>query len=333
MLGKVNERMKKIFKYLRIRKKLGGGFRKKADIILNEYGLTQVLHKKSGMAGVILEESEFVLIPFKARYRTFTSYDKSCIIVSTGQKVYQKYKGEDTVKELEELENMSLVHSFAGIAKLFEANDNYREHKLLNLKTGEITNINGEQQRFSPLNFGIQLINNEGYSYMYLYNEEIITSKIFKDPFIFLFYNNRYGISRVSEEEGWKLYEFDQGIIEREGPWDSVETIYKNIPATHFLIKGNKVQLLDLKSEVYKLYSLPGKTIEYIGKIDDISYYQVKGDNMVYLCKFQMGELVVLSEYEGNEIVFSKPVLDVKKGEFRLDILVVTNETTKKAGT
>ena len=325
---------KKVCRYLRIRKKLGGGFRKEEDKLLNAYGLTLVKHTRSGWDSIISEENEFVLIPFKQKhiFHYWPSYDKSYIIVSTGQKVFQKNRGEEyPVKEIEELKNMSLVHWFDAIALVFESNDDsLDEYKILNLKTGEITKIPRYiTKHLSILKDGIELKNKDvdGYRYMYLCNEEIVTSALFAKQFT---NDSKYQINRVKEEE-WKLYELsrEKGIIEKEGPWDSVETLWY-LPVTHLVIKGNEAQVLNISSKGYKLSPIPGTKIQLIGTVDDVCYYQIIGEKKVYLCIFEGEEIKILSEYAGDRIAFSKPILDLKKGEIKKDILV-TKVTTQKA--
>lgn len=342
---KIKKIPKKVSRYLILRKELGGFFIKEKEEfnILYNYGLTFV--KKVGIKesrSIILTKDGTILANFKEadQISYWLSPDKSSIIISIGENVFRKYKNEDKLEKIEELKDTKPIYEFydypfrKDLAVIFKPEIDSQDLilKILNLQTGKIMNIICVeiQEMRKALKCGIKITLSKEplptYSYMYIYNDEVITSKIFEKEF-----SDMPGY-QINSELGKKskIYKVSQkdGIKAVTSEWDELRVI-KSMPLSYLGIINKKfgqgkAYLINMYKPKLEVYELPGSEIKFLRKIGKENYYQIinKETKKVYLVTLKDGIPQIHGEYEGKSINFSRPILDLKKGEIKRKILV-----------
>ena len=342
---KIKKIPKKVSRYLMLRKELGGFFiEEKEEVnILYNYGLTYV--RKVGFKGsrsIILIKDGTILANFKEadQISYWLSPDKSHIIISIGENVFKKYKNEDKLNKIEELKNTKPLYEFydspfrKDLAVIFKPEIDSQDLilKILNLQTGKIMNITCVeiQEMHKALKCGIKIkLSKEPfptYMYMYIHKDEVLISKIFAKEF-----SDMPGY-QINSELGKKakIYKVspEDGIKAVTSEWDELRVI-KSMPLSYLGIINKKfgqgkAYLLNMYKPKLEICELPGSEIKFIRKIGKENYYQIlnKDTKKVYLVTLKEGVPQIHIEYEGKSIKFSRPILDLKKGEIKRKILV-----------
>ncbi len=340
MLEKVKEMKERFCRYFRIRKKLGGGYKKEnKDYRLRKYGISIVKRKdECGRIeeGMIIEEEEMVLAPFgkdyKFHYEVVETNQDEYLLICTGNKVFKRWKDKPGVVEIEELENMHWEHSFGTLGMLFQNNRNSLSLALLEFNSGKIIYIDGFEIRplyyydYPGLDRGIELLGEEGWKYIYVKNDKIVISKTFEEKFLgYNYYDKekhsvkikplRYQMNCVIGGK-WKIYEVSEeaGIIESNEEWDEVKAV-DCMPNTFLATmkgkdNGELLRLSTPKEPDRKpiIYPIPGTRFTSLGSVVNISYYEIGDKNgNLYLAKFDDNkEIKILAKYQGNALQISK---------------------------
>ena len=345
LLEKAKNTKERFCKHLQMQKKLGG-YRNIKDSFLKKYGISIVQRKdEKGIIeeAMIIEEEEMVLAPFGRNHQFHfevieTGQNEEYLLIATGEKVFKRWKDKKGIVEISELKGFHWFRSYGTEGILFQEDRTQLYNSML-WNSGKITEING---RIRPVDYwgypvmdaGIEILDWNGFTYVYMRDDEIVISGPFQKRFEGYKYEDNMNISSKStpnrfqinrrENGKWKIYEVtkESGIIEWRGEWDSVEPV-EGIANTYIATKKGKdtgeILELPLPTSNYLLsenrkpfiYEVPGIRCTSIGIVDNIQYYEIRGakKGKLYLAKFDKltnAKLQIVGKYEGDALQISK---------------------------
>ena len=319
-------------KYLRM-ENLGGYWYNK-DELLKEYGISIVQRQNESdelEETIIDEEKEMLLAPFrkdpKFHYEVIkTGQNEEYLLISTGDKVFKKWKNKSEVVEIQELAGFHWFQSYGTEGLLFQENRRNMYSKMLWISSGKISEIDGSIRPFEKwghpvMNAGIEMLDGKGFKYVYLRDEKIVISEPFQKRFegykqdISSSIPNRFQVNKPLNNGKWKIYEVtkESGIIEWLGEGDNVEPIDEVANVYIATIKGKDTgEILELPLSTSNgkpiIYSIPGSRLTCLGSVGNIAYYEI-GDRKgnLFLAKFDdNNKIKILAKYKGDALQISR---------------------------
>ncbi len=341
-------------KYLRMRK---GEYWYNKDGILKEYGISIVQRQnESGELeqAIIDEEKEMLLAPFREdpqfHYEVIeTGQNEEYLLISTGDKVFKKWKDKPGVVEIQELAGFRWFQSYGTEGVLFQENRRNMYSRMLWTSSGKITEIDGRIRPFEKwghpvMNAGIEMLDGKGFKYVYLRDEKIVISEPFQKRFEGYKYEENMNISSKNSPNRfqvnkplngkWKIYEVtkERGIMEWRGEWDNIEPIDEVANVYIATIKGRDTgEILELPLPTSNrkpiIYSIPGNRLTHLGSVSNIAYYEIgDGKGNLFLAKFNdNNEIKILAKYQGDALQISNEDLE-ETIENRLQVVKILVE-------
>ena len=331
MFKKIKRKLKKVREYFKLRKKLGGGFRVINIPALRDFRLVLVEDKTERKGLIEIQDEQIVICPFKERYFNYwiDSNTGNNIIIEIGSYCFKKQKHWESAIEIKQLEDCYVSETWGNNFLLF--NYGYLLGYLLNIEDFKIQQFDNVLEANGLK--AIYKAENGCYIYWYYYNGKIEMEGPFKKQFE---YEKRYQINGLANESGETIYEIKEDGFHRvtDISWNNIVPTLINKEGKEEYYKGTNEEICNLvriDKESFGIFRIPDGDIDYIDEIFDEEYYEIVGDKKVWLMTFdEKGKPIIQGVYIGKEITFSDPILDVKEGEIKRQILIWNKEVGKQ---